>query len=388
MVSVFWKLVIGICLELEIWDLEFGADQAHVGNMTLPPLIIPIFLPNAGCPERCLFCNQKAIATETPSPSSVRKFIEASVTRLPSDKKNREKQIAFYGGSFTAIPQEGQIDYLKEVQSFLRTGQIHSIRVSTRPDALDEEILSMLKEYGVKTVEIGSQSMIDDVLLLSRRGHSTEDTISAVSRLRRRGFEIGLHLMIGLPGDTCDRFLQTLDQVINLKPDFLRIHPTLVLKGSPLEILWRAGRYAPLSLEEAVYWLKKGLLKLGRASIRIARIGLQPTEELQRHYLAGPYHPAFHQLIDSEIAFDLAKQLLQTYSKEPEPLFLCHPKEVSNLRGQRNQNIQKLKDQFHLKEIFIQNNEDVPRGSLSIQTQRGNVSIKREDLYRPDHKTW
>jgi histone acetyltransferase (RNA polymerase elongator complex component) len=388
MVSVIGRLVIGICLEFEIWDMEFGADQTHAGNMTLPPLIIPIFLPNAGCPERCLFCNQKAVAAETPSPSSVRKFIEASITRLPSDKKNREKQIAFYGGSFTAIPQEDQTDYLNEVQPFLRSGQIHSIRVSTRPDALDEKTLSMLKEYGVKTVEIGAQSMIDEILLLSTRGHSTQDTIAAVSRSRGWSFEVGLHLMIGLPGDTCDRFLQTLDQVIALKPDFLRIHPTLVLKGSPLEILWKAGRYSPLSLEEAVYWLKKGLLKLERASIRIARIGLQPTEELQRHYLAGPYHPALHQLIDSEIAFDLAKQLLAIHPEESAVLFLCNPKEVSNLRGQRNQNIQKLKDQFHLKEIFIQNNEDVPRGSLFIQTQRGNVSIKREDLYGPDHNTW
>ena len=349
--------------------------------MTLSPIIIPIFLPNAGCPERCLFCNQKAVATETPSPSSVPKFIKASIMRQPSEKKNREKQIAFYGGSFTAIPQEDQIDYLKEVQPFLRSGQIHSIRVSTRPDALDEEILPMLKEYGVKTVEIGAQSMIDEVLLLSMRGHTTEDTISAVSRLRRWSFEVGLHLMIGLPGDTCDRFLQTLNQVVELKPDFLRIHPTLVLKGSPLEILWRTGRYSPLSLEEAVFYLKKGLLKLEGSFIRIARIGLQPTEQLQRHCLAGPYHPALHQLIDSEIVFDLAKQLLQIYSKEPEPLFLCHPKEVSNLRGQRNRNILRLIDQFHLKEILIQNREDIPRGSLFLQTREGSASIRREDLY-------
>jgi histone acetyltransferase (RNA polymerase elongator complex component) len=367
-------------LEFEIWDLEFGVGQTDIGNMNLSPIIIPIFLPNAGCRERCLFCNQKAVATETPFPSSVRRFIEASITRLPSEKKNKEKQIAFYGGSFTAIPQEDQVCYLKEVQPLLRSGLIHSIRISTRPDALDEEILSLLKEYGVKTVEIGVQSMIDEVLLLSTRGHSAEDTISAASRLRRWGFEVGLHLMIGLPGDTCDRFLQTLDQVINLKPDFLRIHPTLVLKGSPLELLWRAGRYSPISLEEAVLWLKKGLLKLERSSVRVARIGLQPTEELEKHLLAGAYHPALRQLIDSEIAFDMARQLLQIHPEEREAFFLCNPKEVSNLRGQRNQNIQKLKDQFHLKDIFIQNSDDIRRGSLFLETREGSVSIKREDL--------
>jgi histone acetyltransferase (RNA polymerase elongator complex component) len=223
--------------------------------------------------------------------------------------------------------------------------------------------------------------MIDEVLLLSVRRHSKEDTISAVSRLKRWDFEVGLHLMIGLPGDTCNRFLQSLDRVIDLKPDFLRIHPTLVLKGSPLEILWRAGRYSPLSLEEAVFWLKKGLLKLEGSSIRIARIGLQPTEELQRHYLAGPYHPALHQLIDSEIAFDLAKQLLQIHSEEGEAFFLCHPREVSNLRGQRNRNILRLRDQFRLKRISIQAQEEVPSGTLVLQTREGSASIRREDLY-------
>ena len=345
------------------------------------PLIIPIFLPNLGCRECCLFCNQKATAKEVPSPSSVRKFIEASITGLPSDKKNREKQIAFYGGSFTAIPQEDQVCYLKEVQPFLRSGLIHSIRISTRPDALEEEILTLLKEYGVKTVEIGAQSMIDEILILSKRGHQAEDTISAASRLRRCGFEVGIHLMIGLLGDSYDCFLQTLDRVIDLKPDFLRIHPTLVLRGSPLEVLWRAGKYSPLSLEEAVHWLKKGLLKLERSGIRVVRIGLQPTQELEKHLLAGPYHPALHQLIDSEIAFDMAEHLLKLYPEEREPLFLCHPKEVSNLRGQRNGNILRLKDQFHLEEILIQTREDILKGSLILQNTKRNIVIHRRDLY-------
>jgi hypothetical protein len=134
-------------------------------------------------------------------------------------------------------------------------------------------------------------------------------------------------------------------------------------------------------LEEAVYWLKKGLLKLEGSSLRIARIGLQPTEELRSHYLAGPYHPALHQLIDSEIIFDLAKQLLQIYSKEPEPLFLCHPREVSNLRGQRNRNILRLREQFHLKAILIQNREDIPRGSLILQSTKGSIAVHRKDLF-------
>src|SRR4030042_764520 len=186
--------------------------------MVETPLIIPIFLPAIGCRERCLFCNQKTSNDGFPTLSSVRNFIEASLAEIPYDKNDREKQVAFYGGSFTATRREDQVSYLKEVQPFLASGLIDSIRISTRPDALDEETLSLLKEYGVKTVRLGVQSMIDEVLFLSKRGHCAEDAVSATSRLKRRGFEVGLQLMIGLPGDTCDRFLQTLDRVVELKP--------------------------------------------------------------------------------------------------------------------------------------------------------------------------
>jgi histone acetyltransferase (RNA polymerase elongator complex component) len=232
----------------------------------------------------------------------------------------------------------------------------------------------------VKTVEIGVQSMIDEVLFLSRRGHSAKDTVDAIRCLKQQGFEVGLQLMIGLPADTFDRFFQTLDQIIELKPDFVRIHPTLVLKGAPLENLWRAREYSPLSLDETVQWLKKGILKLERASISVARIGLQPTQELERDFLAGPYHPALHQLVDSSIFFDMAIALLQVSQKNDRALFLCHPKEVSNLRGQKNENILKLKGHFKLSEILIEERQELPRGYLGLQTQGGEVSIHRTSL--------
>ncbi len=346
----------------------------------MPPLIIPVFLPNLGCRERCLFCNQKATAEGLPSPFSVRNLIEASLAGIPSDKKNREKQVAFYGGSFTAIHRDDQVRYLKEVEPFLDSGLIDSIRISTRPDALNEETLSLLKKYGVKTVEVGVQSMIDEVLTLAHRGHCAKDTVDAVSRLRSRNFEMGLQLMIGLPGDTCGRFLQTLDQIVDLKPDFVRIHPTLVLKGAPLEILWRRGGYHPLSPEEAVQWLKKGILRLENSSISIARIGLQPTRELQRDFLAGPYHPAFRQLVESAIFFDMATSLLQDSQRNGHTSFFCHPKEISNLRGQKNENILRLKKHFELREIVIEGKQELPRGSLGIQTQGEEVLIHRKSL--------
>jgi histone acetyltransferase (RNA polymerase elongator complex component) len=350
------------------------------GDMSTNPVILPIFLPAMGCRERCLFCNQMASGEGLPSPAFVRNFIEASLAQIPDHKKNREKQAAFYGGSFTAVHRDDQLRYLKEVQPFIASGLVDSIRISTRPDALDIETLSLLKEYGVKSVEVGVQSMIDEVLSLAHRGHRAEDTVSATLRLKQWGFEVGHQLMIGLPGDTCDRFLQTLDRVIELKPDFLRIHPTLVLRGAPLENLWREGRYSPLSLEETIDWLKRGLVRLENSSISVARIGLQSTDQLQRDFLAGPYHPALRQLIDAAIFFDMATSLLQTSQKNGQALFFCHPKEISNLRGQRNENILNLKKHFDLIDIFIHGKQELPRGYLGLQTQGEEVSTHRKSL--------
>jgi len=339
------------------------------------PLILPVFLPHLGCPERCLFCNQKATAPEAPSPSSVREFIGTSLRSFSSGKNGRERQIGFYGGSFTAIDRGDQIRYLSEVQPFLSSGLIGSIRISTRPDALGEGALSLLKEYGVKTIEIGAQSMVDEVLSLSHRGHSAEDTVCAVTRVRQWGFETGLHLMLGLPGDTADSFSRTLDRAIDLKPDFLRIHPALVLRGAPLENLWRSGKYLPLSLDETVQWLKKGLLKLEKASIPAARIGLQPAKELEDHLLAGPYHPALRQLVDSAIFFDRAVRLIAFYSGGGEATFLCHPRDISNVRGQKNGNIQNLKGQFGLREVHVCGKEGLPRNSLVLQNAKNRETL-------------
>ena len=348
--------------------------------MTTSPAIIPVFLPHLGCKERCLFCNQKATAKEVPSPTSVRQFIEACLEGLSLDEGKREKQVAFYGGSFTAIGRDEQIRYLREVKPFLSDGSVDSIRISTRPDALDEEPLSLLREYGVKTVEVGAQSMIDQVLDLSERGHRARETVSASRRLRRWGFETGIHLMIGLPGDTPAGFLRSLDEVIGLRPDFLRIHPALVLRGAPLENLWRNGAYSPLSLSETIEWLKRGLLKLERTSIPVARIGLQPTRELEEHCIAGPYHPALRQLVDSEIFFDMAVQMLNNFRDPLHAAFFCHPKDISNARGHGNENTLKLKNTFQGAEISFSPRDDVQRGSLILRKGTVELSIQRQEL--------
>jgi radical SAM enzyme (TIGR01210 family) len=342
--------------------------------------IIPIFLPYGGCLNRCIFCNQRAISKDIPSPLSVKKFIESSLLTLSPIKNKTYRQVAFYGGSFTAMDKDEQIKYLQIAKEFILKGEIESIRISTRPDFIDEETISFLRDFHVKTIEIGAQSFDDEVLQLSNRGHTKEDTISSVKILKTLGFEVGIQLMIGLPGDTLKKFLETLDRVIDLKPDFIRIHPTLVLKDSPLENLWKSNQYVPLSLKDAINWLKKGILKLENASIPIARIGLQPTKELEAHLLAGPYHPAIRQLVESSIFFDMAFELLKRNTILSQAIFICHPKEESNLRGQRNENIKKLKTEFGIKELLIQVKEDIERKSLILKNESETFLIKRKNL--------
>lgn len=341
------------------------------------PVIIPIFLPHQGCHHRCIFCNQRALTEEIPSPHWVQQFIESSLPLLTKWEKSRENQIAFYGGSFTQMDPAIQRTYLNTVRPFLLRGQIQSIRISTRPDALRESNLSLLKEHGVKTIEIGVQSMSDEVLLLSQRAHTKEDTISAILRVKQWGFEVGIHLMLGLLGDTPEGFLSSIDQVISLRPDFIRIHPTLVLRGAPLETLWARKVYRPPSFEETICLLKKAVLRLEKASLPIARIGLQPSKELEESLLAGPYHPALHYLIDSAIFYEMAQRLLEHYPDETRVVLLCHPKDGSKLRGLRNENIFRLREHFRLREILVEEREDLRRGVLLLRTYKGDALMDR-----------
>lgn len=319
-----------------------------------------------------------------PTPSLVEAFVERSLKVFPADSSRRERQIAFYGGTFTAIDPKEQRRYLGAVRPFLRSGMIDSLRISTRPDCLDDETLSLLRDHGVRTVEIGAQSMVDRILSLCGRGHTSEDTALAVSRLRQRGFEVGVHLMLGLPGETEDDFLYTLDRTIELRPDLVRIHPTLVLSGSPLEALWRRGEYLPLSLEEAVRWLKKAFLWLEGAGIRVVRIGLQPTEELEAHYLAGPYHPALREVVEGELFFDMARELLKRSGGTLDPVFCCHPRAVSKLRGQRNGNTRRLEALYGLRSIFVQPDEGLEEDVVVLRTGGTFQWLRRRELLGSD----
>jgi histone acetyltransferase (RNA polymerase elongator complex component) len=308
-------------------------------------MIIPFFITHAGCPHQCVFCNQKNITGEqtAPEPSSLPEQIERYLaTRAP----NKQVHIAFYGGSFTALPLAVQKSYLEAVRPFIVSGKVESIRLSTRPDSITPDILAVLKQYGVSTIELGVQSMDDEVLSHSGRGHTSVDTRKASDLIRAEGFTIGLQLMPGLPGDTPETFQETVTQVISLKPDFVRIYPVLVIKGTPLAELYRTGRYSPLSLDDAVLLCHEAVERFQLAGIEIHRVGLQPTAELERPgtIIAGPWHPAFRQLVESSRFLEAMSALLLCCSSSGAVTFFVNPADLSSAIGQQRRNIHAIKD--------------------------------------------
>jgi histone acetyltransferase (RNA polymerase elongator complex component) len=328
-------------------------------------MIIPFFIPHSGCPHQCVFCNQKNITGRTTpvDPDSIPRTISDYSS---SNTKNKPIQVAFYGGSFTALPQKTQRAYLEAVQPFIRTGQIESIRLSTRPDCINNDTLLLLKDHHVTIVELGVQSMIDSVLLRAGRGHTAADTMNAVKLLKEHGFTIGLQLMLGLPGDSVEYFVESVDRIIGLKPDFVRIYPTLVIKGTPLEHLWDKGDYIPLSLDEAVAQCREALERFEQAGVDIIRIGLQPTEELETPgtILAGPYHPSFRELVESSLFLDRMRTTLREQSPKAGIItFQVHPADLSAAIGQHRANVKILTKEFGLQEIHIKAGNTIQRKS-------------------------
>ncbi|MBN2686633.1 MAG: radical SAM protein, partial [Deltaproteobacteria bacterium] len=243
---------------------------------------------------------------------------------------------------------------------------------STRPDYIDEERIAVLKRYSVQTVEIGAQSMIDGVLERSKRGHTSHHVRRAVDLLKNSGFETGIHLMAGLPGDTHEGFRYTVDEVIALRPHMIRIHPTVVLAETELADMYRRGDYTPLTLSEAVSLCGDALGKFEVAGIPVIRMGLQMTEEMERKgaIVAGPHHPAFRSLVQSSLLYARASELLAgAGSRGKVCTFRLNPKDVSDFRGKGNGNIELLKDRFHLPDIRIITEPEQPRGTVVMVTE-------------------
>jgi histone acetyltransferase (RNA polymerase elongator complex component) len=327
-------------------------------------MIIPFFIPHAGCPHQCVFCDQKSITgkSASPDPSSVPSAISSYLATASPDGP---VQVAFYGGSFTALSPHLQRSYLEAVQPFLYAGTVASIRLSTRPDAVTPGILALLMQYHVSTVELGAQSMDDEVLLLSGRGHTSAHTVNAVRLLREHAFTIGLQLMPGLPGDTSERFHATVDRVISLKPDLVRIYPALVIRDTPLAVLYRTGKYAPLSLEDAVDICCGAIERFEAAGITVIRVGLQPTEALERPgtVLAGPWHPAFRQLVESSRFLKAMQALLEPGNASGPITFAVNPADLSSAIGQNRRNIHTIKDRYGMN-ARIMADLSVPRGAV------------------------
>lgn len=305
--------------------------------------IIPFFIPHAGCPHRCVFCNQEKIAAGEPSCDEVA-VITATLDAITG---NGTCECAFYGGTFGALPSARQKLLLEAVAPYRSIGKVSGIRISTRPDSITDELARELRTAGVTVVELGVQSLCDEVLTRSGRGHTAQDVVNAVAVLKASGFQVGLQLMPGLPGDTPSRSMATMEHALALAPDFLRVYPTLVIADTQLAVLYQTGIYQPLELEEAVSLCKVLLLQAERAGIPVIRMGIQPTDELDRScaVVAGPYHPAFRQLVESELVYDLVLQLIDGMAAVDEIEITCHPSRISDVAGQRRHNIMRLKDQ-------------------------------------------
>lgn len=315
--------------------------------------IIPVFVPHLGCPNDCVFCNQRHIsgAQRPAAAEDVREAIEKAAA-LPCDGAKR--QLAFYGGSFTAIPVADQESMLGVGKEYMDKGIIHSIRLSTRPDAIDGAVLNRLKSYGVETIELGAQSLNEKVLLLSGRGHTAQDVVDASKLIKEWGFKLILQMMTGLPGDSEESCLETVRKIIELKPDGVRVYPTVIVKDTALFDLWKAGRYKEHSVEDAVEICSKIVPMLNAANIPIIRLGLNPTDDLSGgDAVGGAYHPALGELVKSRIMLNKARELLKGVDAGSKVILGVNKSKVSQMTGQHRQNIETLCREFSLKELKI-----------------------------------
>ena len=330
-------------------------------------VIIPIFVPHKGCPHDCIFCNQKKISgqVEEMLAEKIPELIESHLSTVPSDTFI---EIAFYGGSFTAIDKEVQKNFLEKAVPYITGGRVSEIRLSTRPDAIDDEILDLLKMYHVKTIELGVQSMEDDVLNASCRGHNAACVYEASALIRKKGFKLGIQTMTGLPGDTREKSLQTARKVIGIAPEMVRIYPVLVIKGTELERQYKRGQYTPQKLDEAVELCAELLELYEENGIQVIRIGLQTTETIREgaesEIAAGPIHPAFRQLVESKRMLRKMEAMIEKQGLEGVRELVIHTgtSDISDVVGQKRQNITWLQSKYRIGSIRVKGDGSIRHG--------------------------
>ena len=314
--------------------------------MTPKRSVIPIFVPHLGCPNMCVFCNQNRISGEArpATPDDVVSTVSEALEKLPEDS---EKSIAFYGGSFTAIPAEEQEALLGAAVPFLESSQVTSLRLSTRPDAIDGEVIERLRRYSVRTVELGVQSMCDDVLAASRRGHTASDAERAARMLKDAGFELILQMMTGLPLDTPEKSVYTAKKFIELMPDGVRIYPTVIIKDTDLCDMWREGSYTEHTVEEAVELCATLAELFDGAGIPIIRLGLNPTDDLSGgDAVGGAYHPALGELVAGRRYLKKELALTGESDRGKTVTFGVARGHVSKAVGQKRINAAAIKEKF------------------------------------------
>lgn len=323
---------------------------------------IAIFVPHLGCPRQCSFCEQGTITgkgqDKPPTPEDVLDAAEIAARSL-EDRSGAE--IAFFGGSFTAIDRGYMLSLLEAAKWAVERYGFQGVRCSTRPDTVDEEVLDILKAHRVTAVELGAQSMDDGVLAANRRGHTAGQTRAAAGLIRRAGLELGLQMMTGLYTDTDEKAMETARSLVELGPKTVRVYPTIVLPGTELHRLYEDGVYKPQGLDEAVE-LCAGLMDVFEgAGVRVIRMGLHPGEELEKRMVAGPYHQAFRQLVESRRFF---RRLCAALGREGEYRVAVNPRDISTALGQGRENVKRLAGMGY--RVTFSQDEGVARGDFRV----------------------
>ncbi|MDQ2085262.1 radical SAM protein [Herbivorax sp. ANBcel31] len=324
-------------------------------------IIIPIFIPHKGCPFDCVFCNQKNISGQIKDmdEKQMHSIIQSFINSVP---KGEVDEIAFYGGSFTGIKKEEQVKFLQIANEYIENGYVKKIRLSTRPDYINQDILNYLKHYNVSTIELGVQSLDEEVLKTASRGHGIDDVYRASKIIKENGFILGIQTMVGLPKDTSDRALYTAKKVVEISPDLVRIYPLLVIKDTYIEKMYYNREYIPLTIDDTVN-LCTELVQIYRANgINVIRIGLQPTDNISKNgdVIEGPFHPALRQLVESRIALiSIEKEIIKRGLNKKNDIVICTSKEkISNVIGQKKSNIMYLKGKYKYNSILVRISKD------------------------------
>lgn len=342
--------------------------------------IIPIFVPHEGCPHNCVFCNQNIITGNEEKVDAT--FVVNTVEQYLQTIDNKEAiiEISFFGGTFTAINIDKQRELLKVAKDYKEAGKIKYIRLSTRPDAINSFILDNLKQYKVDIIELGVQSLNDEVLKLAGRGHTKAEVYSASKLIKEYGFTLGHQIMPGLPGDTFERDMDTVERVISIKPDICRIYPALVIKDTPMEVMYLRNEYKPYGLNEAVEISKKLYGKLISNDIEVIRIGLQPTEEINKdkEVVAGPFHPAFRELVLGSIYKDMIESNVPKDFKGNIVLGINN-RDISKLYSNKKYYFNELKGTFKNVRLTVIQDSKMPREQVNLEIEGG---LKKELLVK------